>query len=61
MASVDKVENKTQDIKGNAKKAVGDVTGNERLQTEGQADQAKNSVKKAARKIGAKAKAAVRK
>jgi uncharacterized protein YjbJ (UPF0337 family) len=35
------------DAKGRAKEAVGDVTGNDKLRHEGQADQAKGKVKDA--------------
>jgi uncharacterized protein YjbJ (UPF0337 family) len=36
---------KTDDIKGRAKEAVGDLTGDKDLQTEGKADQAAGTVK----------------
>jgi uncharacterized protein YjbJ (UPF0337 family) len=35
----DKIENKLDEVKGNAKEGVGDATGDESLKTEGQADQ----------------------
>jgi uncharacterized protein YjbJ (UPF0337 family) len=35
----------TDDIKGRAKEAAGDLTGNERLQREGKADQIEGKVK----------------
>jgi len=51
----DKVDNKTEDLKGRAKEAVGSVTGDDELKSEGRADQAESSVKQA----GEKAKDAV--
>ena len=51
----DKVENKTDDLKGRAKEAAGSVTGDDELKNEGRADQAESSVKQA----GEKAKDAV--
>lgn len=43
----DKVKNAAEDLGGKAKEAAGKVTGNERLEAEGEADQAKAHVKKA--------------
>lgn len=43
----DKIKNAAGDLGGKAKEAAGKVTGNERLEAEGQADQAKAQVKKA--------------
>lgn len=40
---------KTDKAKGRAKEAVGDLTGNERLQREGKIDQASGTVKGAAK------------
>jgi uncharacterized protein YjbJ (UPF0337 family) len=51
----DKTENKADDLKGRAKEAVGSVTGDDDLKSEGRADQAESSVKQA----GEKAKDAV--
>ena len=51
----DKVDNKTEDLKGRAKEAAGSVTGDDELKSEGRADQAESSVKQA----GEKAKDAV--
>ncbi|WP_028653688.1 CsbD family protein [Nocardioides halotolerans] len=51
----DKVDNKTDDLKGRAKEAAGSVTGDDDLKHEGRADQAESSVKQA----GEKAKDAV--
>ena len=47
----DKVDNKTDDIKGRAKEAVGSVTGDDDLKNEGRADQAESSVKQAGEKV----------
>jgi uncharacterized protein YjbJ (UPF0337 family) len=47
----DKIENKGEELKGRAKEAVGDATGNEQWQAEGKADQAKGSLKQAGEKI----------
>ena len=42
----DRTEGTMDKAKGKAKEAVGDLTDNERLEREGQADQAKANVKK---------------
>jgi uncharacterized protein YjbJ (UPF0337 family) len=42
------------DAKGKAKEAVGDVTGNQKLKTEGQVDQGKGKVKDAVDKVADK-------
>jgi uncharacterized protein YjbJ (UPF0337 family) len=42
----DKIQNAAEDTTGKAKEAVGDKTGNESLEAEGQKDQTKASVKK---------------
>jgi uncharacterized protein YjbJ (UPF0337 family) len=47
MSAIDKIQNKAQDLVGQAKEKLGDVTGNEDLQAEGLADQAKADVKDA--------------
>lgn len=47
MALGDKIQNAAQDATGKAKEAAGKATGNENLEAEGHADQAKSSVKKA--------------
>jgi uncharacterized protein YjbJ (UPF0337 family) len=47
----DKFENKGEELKGRAKEAVGDATGNEQWQAEGKSDQAKGSLKQAADKV----------
>lgn len=45
MSTEDKIKNAAQDLGGKAKEAVGKAVGNERLQAEGKADQAKAAVK----------------
>lgn len=47
MGIVDKAKNAAEKIAGQAKEAVGDVTGNDKLKAEGQKDQVKGSVKNA--------------
>jgi uncharacterized protein YjbJ (UPF0337 family) len=43
----DDIKHNAEDMKGKAKEAVGDATDNERLEADGQADQAKANLKKA--------------
>ncbi|WAC67302.1 CsbD family protein [Agrococcus sp. SL85] len=43
----DKIKNAAQEHVGKAKEAIGDATGNERLQAEGQQDQAAANAKQA--------------
>lgn len=43
----DDIKNTAEELKGKAKEAVGDMTDNERLEAEGQADQTKAHLKKA--------------
>ncbi len=47
MGADDKIKNAAEDLKGKAKEAAGKVTGNEKLEAEGDVDQAKAGVKKA--------------
>lgn len=51
MSAEDKIKNAAEDLTGKAKEATGKVTGNEKLEAEGQADQAKASVKKAGENV----------
>ena len=44
-------DDKIQDLKGQAKEAAGDLTGNEDLENKGKSDQAKASVKDAVGKV----------
>jgi uncharacterized protein YjbJ (UPF0337 family) len=49
------------EVKGRAKKAAGDLTGNDKLKREGKADQAAGKVKDAVDTVAEKAKDAIRK
>ena len=51
MSAADKIKNAAQDLTGKAKEAAGKVTGNEKLQAEGKADQTKADAKKAGENI----------
>lgn len=46
----DKLDNKTDDLKGRAKEAAGSLSGDDDLKNEGRADQAESSVKQAGEK-----------
>jgi len=50
MSAVDKAKNKAQQLAGQAKEKVGQVTGNEDLEAEGRADQAEGGLKNAGEK-----------
>ena len=47
----DKIENKTEELKGQGKEAVGRAMDDEELMAEGQMDQAKGNIKQAGEKI----------
>ncbi|MFI5610821.1 CsbD family protein [Amycolatopsis sp. NPDC051903] len=47
----DKMKNKADELKGRAKEALGNATGNEQWQAEGKADQAKGALKQAGEKV----------
>ena len=47
----DKISNKTEDLQGKAKEALGKATGDEKTENEGRTDQAKSDVKGAGEKI----------
>lgn len=47
----DKINNKAEDLKGQAKESHGKATGNEELQAEGQGDQASASAKGSVEKL----------
>jgi len=51
MATEDKEAHKATEIKGNIKEGVGRATGDDELEAEGQADQAKGNIKQAGDKI----------
>lgn len=51
MGTQDKASNKVQDLKGKVEETVGKVTGDEDLENEGNADQAKAAVKDVGEKV----------
>ena len=51
MGADDKFSNKTEEMKGRAKEAVGDATDNEQWQAEGRAERAKADIKQAGEKV----------
>ncbi len=51
MSITKKIAHKAEAVKGGAKKALGRLTGNQRLQAEGRGDQAKGDIKQAGAKI----------
>jgi uncharacterized protein YjbJ (UPF0337 family) len=51
MSDSDKVENKSQELKGKGKEQVGKAIGNEQMQAEGKADQTKGNLKQAGEKV----------
>ncbi|OYN90678.1 CsbD family protein [Parenemella sanctibonifatiensis] len=51
MGTDDKIDNKTDELKGKVKQGVGDATDDHDLQAEGQADQTKGNLKQAGEKI----------
>jgi len=51
MGTDDKIENKTEELTGQAKETVGEASGDRDLQAEGQADQTKGNLKQAGEKV----------
>ena len=51
MGTDDKIENKSDELKGKAKQAVGEATDDKALQAEGQVDESKGNLKQAGEKI----------
>ena len=51
MGTDDKIENKTEELTGQAKETVGDATDDEDVQVEGKAEKAKGSLKQAGEKV----------
>lgn len=47
----DKIENKTEELKGKAKEAAGEATDNEQWQAEGRAEQTKSKLSQAGQKL----------
>jgi uncharacterized protein YjbJ (UPF0337 family) len=51
MATEDKAAHKATEVKGKVKEGVGQATGDEELEAEGQTDQAKGNLKQAGEKV----------
>jgi uncharacterized protein YjbJ (UPF0337 family) len=51
MGDQDKVNNKIEDIGGQAKEKIGQATGDEDLEAQGRGDQAKADIKQAGEKV----------
>lgn len=51
MGLEDKIKNKAQEVSGQAKESAGNVTDDQDLQAEGQADQGKANLKQAGEKV----------
>ena len=51
MGTMDKAKNEAEIAKGKVKEGVGDATDNERLQAEGETDQASGNMKQAGEKV----------
>ncbi len=51
MSFIDKAKDKAQELLGEGKEKTGEVTGNERLQAEGQKDQASGNLKQAGENV----------
>ena len=51
MATDDKIDNKSDQLKGKAKEGVGKATDNEKLEAEGKGDQTKGNIKQAGEKV----------
>jgi uncharacterized protein YjbJ (UPF0337 family) len=47
----DKIDNKSEDVRGKLKEGVGRATGDEELEAQGRGDQAKSDLKQAGEKI----------
>jgi uncharacterized protein YjbJ (UPF0337 family) len=51
MATGDKIDNKTDELKGKAKETVGKIQDDDELKAEGKGDQVKGNVKQAGEKV----------
>ena len=51
MSAMDKAKNKAEELVGDAKEKIGEVTGNDSLEAEGKRDQASGNIKQAGEKI----------
>ncbi|HUR51552.1 MAG TPA: CsbD family protein [Mycobacteriales bacterium] len=50
-ATTDKVANKAEELKGQAKQKVGDATDDDQMKSEGKVDEAKGDLKQAGEKV----------
>jgi uncharacterized protein YjbJ (UPF0337 family) len=51
MSNSDKIENKSEELKGGAKEKLGKATGDKRTENEGKADQVEGNLKQAGEKV----------
>jgi uncharacterized protein YjbJ (UPF0337 family) len=51
MSGMDKLNNKVEELGGKGKEGLGKATGDEQLEAEGHADQAKGNLKQAGEKV----------
>ncbi|RCG29992.1 CsbD family protein [Sphaerisporangium album] len=51
MGTDDKMANKAEQMKGKAKKAAGDLTGDDEMRAQGEADEAKGKAKQAGERV----------
>lgn len=51
MGTDDKISNKAEELKGKVKQGAGDVTGDEELRAEGEADETKSHFKQAGERV----------
>ncbi|MGI9004348.1 MAG: CsbD family protein [Pseudonocardia sp.] len=51
MGTDDKIQNKTEELVGKGKEAIGDATGDDELRAEGRADQTEAGLKQAGEKV----------
>ncbi|MFI9533827.1 CsbD family protein [Nocardia fusca] len=51
MSAKDKIDNKAEDLAGQAKEKLGKATGDEQTKNEGKADQTKSNLKDAGEKV----------
>ena len=51
MSAMDKIKNKAEELTGQGKEKVGDATGNEDMQAQGEKDQASGNLKQAGENV----------
>ncbi|MDQ2837363.1 MAG: CsbD family protein [Actinomycetota bacterium] len=51
MSALDKAKNKAEEVTGKAKEKVGQATGDDKLEAEGNVDQTKGNLKQAGEKV----------